>query len=131
MAKLTKAQQAERDESIKILRKMLRPGTTVYCKPDHVSKSGMLCEISLYVIHKGELVCINGRASQIIGWNIGKHGGIKVTGCGMDMGFHLVYTLSSYLYPKGFKLAKNQYGRNGDKSGFDPDGGYALKSRWL
>ena len=131
MAKLTKAQQAERDESIKVLRKMLRPGTAVYCKLDHVSKSGMMREISLYIVYKRELVCINWRASQIIGWNQGKHGGIKVSGCGMDMGFHLVRTLSSRLYPKGFKLAKNQYGRNGDKSGFDPDGGYALKSSWM
>lgn len=128
---LSTFEKSLRDESIKVLRKMLRPGTTVYCKLDHVSRSGMLREISLYVIHKGEFVCINWRASQIIGWHQGNHGGIKVTGCGMDMGFKLVYTLSSYLYPKGFKLAKNQYGRNGNKSGFDSDGGYALKCSWM
>jgi hypothetical protein len=34
---------------------------------------------------------------------------IVVQGCGMDMCFHLVYTLSSYLYDgDGYKLANNQ-----------------------
>ena len=47
----------------------------------------------------------------------------------MDMGFALVYELSRELYPKGFKVAG--VGRNGDTSGHDKDGGYALKQRWL
>ena len=38
--------------------------------------------------------------------------GYKVGGCGMDMGFHLVYTLSSLLYKK-------------DR------GGYELRHEWL
>lgn len=44
----------------------------------------------------------------------------------MDMTFEVVYELGHYLYPKGFKLSKGQYGRNGDTSGYDKDGGYAL-----
>ena|ERR1035437_1828097 len=50
-------------------------------------------------------------------------------GCGMDMGFHLVYNLGRTLFPEGFKVEGR--GRNGDASGWDKDGGYALKQRWI
>lgn len=76
---------------------------------------------------------------QYIGWHVAQVTGRKMTdnhaikchGCGMDMGFDLVYTLGRCLYPKGFKLPKGKRGRNGDKSGFDNDGGYALNQIWL
>ena len=55
--------------------------------------------------------------------------GIKIGGCGMDMGFAIVYALGRKLFPEGFKV--NGRGRNGDTSGWDNDGGYALKHRWL
>jgi hypothetical protein len=38
-----------------------------------------------------------------------KSGGVRVRGCGMDMGFHLTYTLSAKLY------------------GYENGGGYAIK----
>lgn len=49
------------------------------------------------------------KIAKLLGWSLHKDQGIRVSGCGMDMGFHLVYTLSSTLY--------------GD--------GNALKQRWL
>lgn len=55
--------------------------------------------------------------------------GIKIGGCGMDMGFALVYNLGRTLFPKGFKVKGR--GRNGDTSGHDRDGGYALRQEWL
>ena len=60
-----------------------------------------------------------------------KDGSVIVGGCGMDMGFNIVYSLSRRLWPKGFKLPKGKAGRNGDTSGTDTDGGYALNQRWL
>ena len=64
--------------------------------------------------------------------------GVPVSGCGMDMGFQIVYCLSSALYPDGFDcigkdcLANDHF--NGDRD-YTPhrhnDGGYALKQRWL
>ena len=68
------------------------------------------------------------------------------------MGFEVVYNLGRQLFPKGFgtvsyggicpqtkeeaerlvATGKTSFcGRNGDKSGWDNDGGYALKHRWL
>jgi hypothetical protein len=83
--------------------------------------------------------------------------GLKVGGCGMDMCFATVYNLGRALFPEGFgetltttgaasgkerrtrpiskaesarlvKAGWNAYGRNGDTSGWDNDGGYALKA---
>lgn len=127
---MTKQKQAERLESIKALKKYLRPGKQVYTIVTHVSRSGMSRTIRLYTVRAGELVEITWHVSKILGWrNTDK--GLLVQGCGMDMGFHTVYSLGYSLYPKGFKLAKNQYGRNGDTSGYDKDGGYALKQVWM
>jgi hypothetical protein len=82
--------------------------------------------------------------------------GLKVGGCGMNMCFATVYNLGRALFPNGSgvemvtdsavsdrqrrttpvsegeaaKLQKQgwrSYGRNGDPSGWDRDGGYALK----
>lgn len=51
--------------------------------------------------------------------------GIKVGGCGMDMGFHIVYGLGSTLWPKGTPRPHGT--RNGEP---DRDGGYALNHEW-
>jgi len=68
-------------------------------------------------------------AARLLDMNRGKSGGIKIGGCGMDMGFELVYCLGRKLFPDGFKV--KGIGRNGDTSGWDKDGGYALKYNWL
>lgn len=63
-----------------------------------------------------------------------KHEAIGAGGCGMDMGFHLVYTLSRVLFPDGFIPSKagRKYGRNGERANKrDTDGGYALIQRSL
>ena len=65
-------------------------------------------------------------ASRALGWRLGKNEGIVVDGCGMDMGFHLVYSLGATIWPSGTN--KPHGTRNGEP---DSCGGYALKSRWL
>ena len=55
-----------------------------------------------------------------------KTGGLRVSGCGMDMGFHVVYNLGYALWPDGTPEPHGT--RNGAP---DSDGGYALKHRWL
>jgi hypothetical protein len=132
-------QQTEKAEAIKELRKMIKPGTTVYTVLRHVSSSGMTRGIDLYIIRKGELVWITAYAGQAIGspqsmkdWR--ENRGLRVGGCGMDMGFHLVYSLGYALFPKGFIPAKagRSMGRNGTPATeLDKDGGYALNHKWL
>ena len=73
-----------------------------------------------------DLCCIDYLVSRAIGRRIGRHGGIVCGGCGMDMGFELVYTLGLTLWPNG--TPKPHGKRNGQP---DRDGGYALKHDWL
>ena len=136
---LTIKEQAEKDrqEAIASLRKMLKPGDTVRTILRHRSSSGMFRVITLAIIgkdHNGkpDIFCIDGKVCEILGYKYNtKHDGVPVSGCGMDMGFHLVYNLGRALFPKGFILPKGKSGRNGDTSGRDNDGGYALNHRWL
>jgi hypothetical protein len=121
-----KKSDEEKEKAKETLREMLKPGDTVNAILRHVSRSGMSRSISLL---KGD-EDITYWAARAMGDKIDqKNGGIKIGGCGMDMGFHLVYNLGWTLFPKGFKV--DGVGRNGDTSGWDTDGGYALKHRWL
>lgn len=130
--KTTKAEQLEMQAiAIAFLKKTLKPGKTVYTTVKHVSKSGMSRDIAVFIAYKGAIKDISWHVANALGYKRSDNGGVKIGGCGMDMGFALVYNIGHKLFPKGFKLAKGQYGRNGDKSGFDTDGGYALKQTWL
>lgn len=124
-----KGKQILRDEAIAKLREWLSPGDTLHTVCRNVSRSGMSRQIDVYLLKDGEPQWLSGFAARALDWPQAKNEAIKVSGCGMDMGFHLVYSLSRILFPDGFKVEGT--GRNGDKSGHDNDGGYALKQRWL
>jgi len=104
----------------------LKPGQTVFCTLRHVSASGMQRRISLHVIKDDEIFQIDHLAARAMGDRIHDKGGIVVNGCGMDMGFSLVYNLGLTLWPNGTLAPHGS--RNGEP---DSDGGYALKSRWI
>ena len=116
-------------DDIKDLKRLMGRNHEIRTIVRHVSQSGMTRRISCYIVSKGEIHCIDYLVSRIIGWKQHKDGGVVVSGCGMDMGFHLIYTLSRVMYPKGF--AVQGVGRNGDSSGHDKDGGYKLTQRWM
>lgn len=98
------------------LLKLLAPGATIYTQLRHASASGMQRRISLHIVHEGRIRCIDTLAADLMGDKIHKAGGIVANGCGMDMGFHLVYSLGSRLWPE-------PHGQR--------NGGYALKHEWL
>ena len=108
----------------------IKRGTTIYCEMKYVSRSGMMRVIDLVVIRKNKPLHVGYAAAQILGetWDHDRWG-IRIGGAGMDMGFALVYALGHKLYPRGFKV--DGVGRNGDRSGWDDDGGYALKHSWI
>ena len=105
----TKAQIAERDAARATLRELVeqsqkrRDGSPViYTFLRHVSKSGMSRDITLKIVDgDGTLRDITYTAALAIGEkprdNYGRRV-IRVHGCGMDMGFHLVYSVSHALY---------------------------------
>ena len=133
----------ERNEAIEELRELLKPGDTVYCILRHVSRSGMMRAISPIIVKDGEAPWeISYLVAPATGRKFNqKHGGVTVSGCGMDMGFELVYTLSRTLWPDGFEcvgkgcLAPDHVNPPQDKN-YEPHlhegaGGYALRHRWL
>ena len=74
-----------------------------------------------YTLHPNHAV------SVVLGLPLARSGGgVVITGCGMDMGFELVYRLGMALWPDGTKEPHGT--RNGEP---DSHGGYALKHQWL
>lgn len=105
------------------LREILKPGTTVRTILRHVSKSGMSREISAVVVGKdGSVRDIDWMIINAgLGYKMGKRGGIVMGGCGMDMGFALVYYLSRALYPNGYKCTGNpKTCRSNDHTNYRP-----------
>lgn len=106
-------------DAIDFLKACLKPGAKVMCVLRHCSKSGMRRSISFFVVHDGELVALDWHMSRAMGYTVDqKHGGLIASGCGMDMGWHVVYSLGRVLWPKGTSEPES-------------DGGYALKSEWI
>lgn len=132
MKTLTKT---DTQEAIASLKTHLKPGSTVYTVLRHRSCSGMSRSIDLFVVKNNEPFNISWLAGRAMGYRVDQlYGGLKTQGCGMDMGFSLVYNLGRTLFPKGFNPAKagQRYGRNGAPADQrDNDGGYALNHRWL
>ncbi len=96
---MTKAQQADRDDAIKELRKLCRPGTKVYTTVTHVARSGMSRSIRVLLMRKDGPRELTGLAARALDYRQADHGGgLKVGGCGMDMGFHVVHSLSYALH---------------------------------
>ena len=94
-------EQAE--QSRERLLSILKPGDTVYTILKHVSRSGMSRDICPIAIVNNEPVYLGYSVAALIGWRCDDQD-VKVGGCGMDMGFHLVYTLAAALFGDGYQL---------------------------
>jgi hypothetical protein len=137
----------EREEAINRLKELLKPGDTVYTVLRHVSRSGMSRAIDVYKITSGkdgrpEKSWLSYNVAKALEWGFNKnYEAVSVGGCGMDMGFHLVYTLSRVLFKEYTCLGKdcpaNDHS-NGMPRPARPskrvkhgDGGYALNQEWI
>lgn len=134
MARYSKEQVAE---SLARLRKLCPPGTTIYCTLRHVSRSGMMREISLHIIKRSGPVSLSWDAARVLGYPLrgGAHWALRVGGCGMDMGFAVVNSLSYALH--GMK-SRGADAIEQDNAGrpFTPRrghfrAGYSLKHEWI
>jgi len=97
--------KAEKEEAKAELLKRVKPGATVYTILRHVSRSGMRREIDCFVLDRngGRPVYLSGHAATLLGYRRSlnkEHFALIVDGCGMDMGFHVVYELSCILFGK-------------------------------
>lgn len=123
-------------ELIKMFEVDLKKGKipVLYTTCHHVSNSGMLRHLSVFFIGKDRKpVCLNWHIEQLGLYKRGKYNqnnadALRVSGCGMDMGFSVVYNLGSSL--KELANYKIVVGRNGNKKP-ETDTGYLLNQRWL
>lgn len=133
-------------EAIERLKVWIKPGDTVHTQLKSVSRSGMQRVIQIV-----KLVPRDDKPGEVdvlyLGYNVAEalgmrydrdREGVKIGGCGMDMGFALVYDLSRALFSNNFECIgegcpANDH-NNGDRD-YTPhkhsDGGYALSHRWL
>ena len=106
MATVKQQLQESKESCEMLLEEYLRAGSTVYALRRGGSSSGMTHYYTLLVAglnNQGEpdLFNITYHAAKALGWKLMDRDGsrvIKVEGGGMDMGFHLVYSLSSVLF---------------------------------
>ncbi len=91
---------AEVERAREILHGYFPPGSSATTVVSHVTRSGMSRSIRVLVGNAdGEVSDLSWAVARVLGWRFdGEHGGVKVQGTGMDMGFHLVYTLSVVLH---------------------------------
>jgi hypothetical protein len=70
------------------------PSDTIYTVIRHVSASGMQREISVKMIDAGRIIHLDYLVGAALDLKSGTHNGLKIRGCGMDMGFHLVDSIN-------------------------------------
>jgi len=97
------------NECREALLKILKPGDTVYTVIRSVSRSGMSRRLDLYTIQDNRPRFLTTFTADLLGLSYGteswiKGAGLRVSGCGMDMGFAVVYNLSTVLFGDGYKL---------------------------
>jgi hypothetical protein len=129
------SKRAMREDAIQDLREILKLGDTVYNILNHVSKSGMSRAISSVIVVDGEIRNIDYLVGLALDMRHHKKGGLTIGGCGMDMGFAIVYELARVMYSDGFECIGDKCPANDHANGSDvthhKDGGYGLKQKWL
>jgi len=141
--------EERKQESLARLRELLPPGSIVYTTVENVSRSGMSRHISCYVpiSDEGKLRILNitWHVQNILGYRRSdKSGGLVVSGCGMDMGFHVVYELAHSLHPDGFGCTGRGCSSNDHSNGdrnyevhkeaaphWHKSAGYSIRQEWL
>lgn len=120
MAKHTKE---EKEDAANRLREWVKPGDKVYCILRKRANSGMSRWIGFVVFKDNRAVHLNYLMAKLLDRRMNDDGdGLFVSGCGMDMGFSVVYNLAATLYPT--KSDKPESHR-------DSTGGYSLTHEWL
>jgi hypothetical protein len=106
MSQQTEERKLDRERALDRLREAYPSGSIVSTVVTHVSRSGMQRQIrALHGLADGSVEDLSWAVARAAGWRRGD-GGVVVNGCGMDMAFHLVYTLAVVLYGDGYALGQ-------------------------
>lgn len=122
MSNKTQAAQ-DKAEAIENLRKWIKRDERIYTVLRHRAASGMTRFIDMYYIRDNVPHRITWQAAKALGWTYcTKREALRIGGCGMDMGFHAVYSLSSVLFRDADTFRDSVTGE---------DAGYSLRHEWL
>ncbi len=94
---MTKKEQEKLEAKQTLKEWGVKDGTIINAKVNKVSQSGMSRNITLYITDKdGSIIDISYHAAKVLEWPYKDKydGGIRVGGCGMDMLFHTIDSLS-------------------------------------
>ena len=122
-----KYSKEEKQEALERLKEWIKKGDTLHTTVRHVSRSGMMRHISVKHLKATDnperpvnVSNYDYHIARVLDLpEAPNYQGVKIGGCGMDMGFHLVYSLSRAIFkdePKG----------EGDR-----DHGYWINQEWL
>ena len=122
-----KYSKPETEKSLNAVRALVKPGDTIHTILRHVSRSGMSRNISPVLLRDGDTLHLSRSVAVILGLPVveGSWDAVKIGGCGMDMGFSLVYNLSSRLFPDGYGCVGDRCPANdhsNDDRSYMPDG---------
>lgn len=114
-----KAHKQQEEESaraylLSIMNKQEKP--TLYTSLKHVSSSGMSRDMKVLAVVEGDIIDVTYYVGKLDIGTLKERNGqrvIRVGGCGMDMGFHVVYTISAMLY------------------GYQDRGAYTIRHEWI
>ena len=98
----------EKEKSIETLKEYLKKDITIHSIIRSVSNSGMTRNISFKITDKDNILDLSYHIAKALKYPFNeKYHAVKVSGCGMDMAFHVVHNLSHILYGKGNQLRSN------------------------
>ena len=105
-----KEKQKEQLEALNYLKERIKKGDTLFTSVQKVSASGMSRHIKVLGIKDNSPLFWSWYVATALGYKYKEQtNAVSINGCGMDMGFHLIYTLSQKLF----------------------NDGYAIKQRWI
>jgi len=78
-------------------------GEIIYLLQTHEARSGMCRDIATLVIRDGDILNVSYLTAKITGRKQ-SNDGVRIQGCGMDMGFALVSSLAQKLFSDTYAL---------------------------
>lgn len=120
--KLTRKMKSERQiTNIANIKKYVKEGDTVYTSLQSVSSNGMSRRIKVFIVHDNQIIDITWWTANAIECRYNnKKEALVISGCGMDMGYHVVYSLATVLRYKKSGMGSENVGNC-----------YGLNHRWL
>ena len=99
--------KSDKERAEEFLKDWFPKGSTAHTTVVHAAKSGMSRHIKVFAISGERIQNISYHVSKLLDKRYTDKEAVFVGGGGMDMGFHLIYTLSSKLYKDGYAIKQS------------------------